>query len=491
MPRCYICNKDLIEKSYYEQNRESFSEKPAINHKEHIIQNGIHGKLKAENILCSDCGGILSTKIDAQFCSIFDVITVQLKDFLVNKDHGKNNKFKTLTGYLYRDNSLNDKISINYKNRCVSPENPYYKFDTGKNKLKIFANRIRAKQFKDIVLKELRTEGIDTEKVEIEVYSNIENVGFLGLHFTEGITDFNIKFKKGFSKIAIGFALSKGVKRKNLCNVLKIKKDKTAEIIFSKNLIPFFPLGVFDRFNEENKLSIETNYPTHKIILFSQQYSNNTKKLFCYVSLFSTFQYYVLLNDDYKGVDTFETYYQTVLKQEIPDLNIKQIRPKYLSIIVNEFGIDTSKYKGETLTDYINFIEEEYNKLKPNYQLDLFEELKNSASILTTSYTLSKNAKGEDIEKMPNSDVIKSFQNIIEDQIIAFLTEIQSINNDDFSFYKRSFLEDDGNGQLENLSYPDELVKEMNKNESIFKAYGHMKFQQLSEFIERNKEKKA
>ena len=54
-----------------------------------------------------------------------------------------------------------------------------------------------------------------------------------------------------------------------------------------------------------------------------------------------------------------------------------------------------------------------------------------------------------------------------------------------------AFLEDDSTGKLENLSYPDELVAESHKNESICKVYGHMKFQQLSEFIEQNKGKTA
>jgi hypothetical protein len=380
MPKCYICNKELIEKNYYEQNKDCFSEKPAINHKEHIIQNGLYGKLKAEDILCSDCGGVLSAEVDTQFCNLFDVFTVQLKDILVSKDHGKNNTPKILKGYLYTDNSLNEKIDINYKDRCVTPENPYYEFDIVNLKLTIFANKNRAKQFQNIVLKKLREDGVEVEKLEIEINSNIEANGFLGLHFTEGITDFNTIFKKGFSKIAIGFALHKGLKRLELKNALKTNDDETAQIIFSKNLIPFFPLGAFDRFYEENRLSIERNYPSHELILFSQKYSNGTKKLYCYISLFSTFQYYVLLNDNYGGSDIFETYYQTVLKQEIPEINIKQIRPKHLSIIVNEFGIDTSKYNGESISEYINFIESEYKKLKPNYQLDIFEELRNSAS---------------------------------------------------------------------------------------------------------------
>jgi hypothetical protein len=481
MSKCYICNRELIERNYYEQNIDSFNDKPAINHKEHIIPNALHGRFKAENILCSDCGGILSKSIDSPFCSLFNVITEQLKHVLITKDHGKSNEPPVLKGYLYKDESFKEKIEINYKDKKVSPENPYYELDTSTNKLTIFANKRRAKHFKEVVLNELREKGIKTGELVIEVKTDIEDQRFLGLFFTENIQDFNAKFKKGFCKIAVEFALHKGIKREGLKNVLKINTDQTAEHIDSKNLIPFFPLSSFDKFYETNRLDIETNYPTHEIILFTQHYTNNTKKLFCFISLFSTFQYYVLLNDKYTGPDVVETYCQTVLKQEFPDINIRSIRPKHLSIIVHNFGIDTSKYKGESLSDYIDFIEKEYKNLKAKYELDIFGELKESASVLLTSFTL--------LEHISYRNVIKSFADFPENQTIAFLREAQAIHEDSFIYYKRSFFEDDGHGQLENLSYPDELIKEMNRNSQICKAYGHLKFGELSKFIEKNKSK--
>ena len=189
MPKCYLCNRDLIEKNYYEEHSENFNKPPALNHKEHIIQNGIHGKLKVEKILCSDCGGKLSSDIDSQFCNLFNAITEQLKHKLVNKDHGKNNKSKILKGYLYTDNSFNEKIDINYKYRSVSPENPFYEFDIDSNKLKIFANKKRSIQFQTEVIKELKQKNINTNDLIIEVIPDIENTGHLGLFFTEGIAD--------------------------------------------------------------------------------------------------------------------------------------------------------------------------------------------------------------------------------------------------------------------------------------------------------------
>lgn len=493
MYKCYLCNRELIDKKTYEQSKENFKEKPAINHKEHIIQNSLHGKLKLENILCSDCGGILSTQIDTQFCSLFNLITVQLKNILVSKDHGNSNKSKTIKGYLYKDISLTEKIDVDYKDKRVSPKKPYYEIDNENKIIKVFANKKRANHFKKQIQNELNKERIDIRNYKIEIDTNIESRGILGLHFIEGIDDFNSKFKKGFSKIAIGFAISKGINREELTNVLKINEDKSAEITYSNKLFPFFPLSVFDVFYEENRLAVELNYPTHEIILFSQKYSDNTKKLFCYISLFSTFQHYVLLNVNYKGPDIYETYYQTILKQDIPDIDIRKIRPKYLSVIVNEFGIDTSEYKGKTVTDYITYIEKEFKKLKPNYQLNLFGELKKSASILTDRLlpAIVNHTNQTELHNLPDDDIVKRFDEINDRLKIALLSELQLINNDDFSLYKRGFLEDNGYNQLERLSYPDELVSETKRSKDIFDAYGHMKFQQLTEFIELNKEKIA
>ena len=86
--RCYICNKELVENVTEPYQCKS--------HGEHIIHNGIRGKLISHQILCENCGCDYS-RDDAAFCKIFAPFIVALKDRLIPADHGKDT-LKTLPG---------------------------------------------------------------------------------------------------------------------------------------------------------------------------------------------------------------------------------------------------------------------------------------------------------------------------------------------------------------------------------------------------------
>ncbi|MDE6093021.1 MAG: heavy metal translocating P-type ATPase, partial [Ruminococcus sp.] len=79
----------------------------------------------------------------------------------------------------------------------------------------------------------------------------------------------------------------------------------------------------------------------------SEKLSENGKtRLFCYLDLFSTFQYYVLLNDDYEGEEISETYAQRLIpKGQRPD--VSDYGPKDLSIVMQEYKIDKSGLEGK------------------------------------------------------------------------------------------------------------------------------------------------
>ena len=68
--RCYICNKELVE-NVTEANQ-------CKSHGEHIIHNGIRGKLISNQILCENCGCDYS-RDDAAFCKIFAPFIAALK----------------------------------------------------------------------------------------------------------------------------------------------------------------------------------------------------------------------------------------------------------------------------------------------------------------------------------------------------------------------------------------------------------------------------
>lgn len=95
-------------------------------HGEHIIHNGIRGKLISSQILCKDCGADYS-KDDSAFCKIFAPFMVALKDQLIPADHGKDT-YKTLPGSLFDSptSNLDDPSRlVNVRNGVVTPVEPY------------------------------------------------------------------------------------------------------------------------------------------------------------------------------------------------------------------------------------------------------------------------------------------------------------------------------------------------------------------------------
>ena len=78
--KCYICNREMVDKPTDSSLCKA--------HGEHIIHNGIRGKLISRAILCEECGGAYS-KDDANFCKIFAPFVVALSDRMIPADHGK------------------------------------------------------------------------------------------------------------------------------------------------------------------------------------------------------------------------------------------------------------------------------------------------------------------------------------------------------------------------------------------------------------------
>lgn len=475
---CYSCGKELVDKKAYLENKDKFLVKPALKHNEHIIQNSLIGKLKSSEILCEDCGNILNVEIDANFSQIFEVFTEQLRGILAPKDHG-DNKGKILKGYLYLDKSLNEKFEIELKDFQASPKNPFYKIDDEHKIIKIYANKKRAKQFRHQINKELELLGYDLNEYKLEYITDFANEGILGLFFSEGIENFSEKFYLGLNKIATGFASYHRIDRTELPRSLNIS---TGRIIHSNNIFPFFPLGSFDLLYECNRPELEPLYPTHTLILFTAPTQRN-KSLYCYIDLFSTFQYYVILNDNYQGDDMYEVYSQSILKQEFPAVDVRRIKPKLLLPFIEWSGIDNTKYVGNSINDLYDYVEAEYKKLKLDYNIDFSAKLETIASKLIISYSIYDG----DIDSPKYKTIVKSFDAISQNQIPSFLAEVKNFIEKDTRFFRRFFYENDGYDDIELLVTPYETMVEFAKNAHIMdtpNGYGQLKFQQLAHFIE-------
>lgn len=254
--------------------------------REHIIQNAIGGLFESEDICCPDCNNYVSKYIDAPFTKIFNAIISRIENF--TKTNNKKSK-PSYTGKAIYNGKLYDVLMK--AGKVVScPE----------------------------LSKELKC---DVSKLEWEIVAY----------------DFPIEnkpFKNGLSKIAFNFALERGIPADVLKKGVNIKivDDKIVDLSFLYPVIPFVPLNPMDRHIELNT-DMELY---HNLILFSQG-----KMLWCYIDLFNTFQYYVLLSDSWdENISVHETYLQLLQKldRSTPTLYIR--KPKHILTYAMFYNIE-------------------------------------------------------------------------------------------------------------------------------------------------------
>ena len=140
MNYCYMCGKELSDDG---------SGTTAKRHKEHIIHNGIYGRLKSSAILCETCGGKYSGS-DAKFVELFKGFIDLMSPFLYGKDHGSEER-KRIKAYLYPIEG--EKTEVEYHAGKTYPKVPYTIVDDEKKEVTLCANKHRLKDFEKVVLK--------------------------------------------------------------------------------------------------------------------------------------------------------------------------------------------------------------------------------------------------------------------------------------------------------------------------------------------------
>lgn len=255
--------------------------------KEHIIQNALGGLYESKDICCDKCNNYISKYIDAPFTKIFNPIVSRIQNFAKTNN---TNSYPLCTGKAKYDNKIYD---VQIKNGKVvgCPE--------------------LSKKMK-----------CDASKLNFEIISY----------------DFHIEnnsFKNGITKIAFNFAIEKGIDFEILKKGIEINRKNDGEvtkIFFEYPIIPFVALNPIDDY-----LELETSMEFyHNLILFSQE-----NMLWCYVDLFNTFQYYVLLSDEWNGnIHVLETYLQLLQKidRTVPELYIR--KPKDILTYAVYFNVE-------------------------------------------------------------------------------------------------------------------------------------------------------
>jgi hypothetical protein len=450
MTNCYLCGECL----------ESYADSNTKNHYEHIIPQSIGGQLKVQGILCKTCGGekYLGGKVDKPFGDIFSLITERLD---IKKDRNTNSV--SLNGKLTLIGT-DECINISLKDNILSHKRPDYKVDNDSKIVYVYANEKVAKNYRIKVEKELEKQLINFTDYTIKVVSSLNDyLGILELPFNLD----NKIFEKGLTKIAIEFALSNGIDYGTLGHLID-REERTIKC--NNNVIPYYPIAKIEEMMEYIRTSIDPNFMSHSLMLFSQRQidTNNkeTKKLYCFVELFGTFQYFVELSDNYIGENIEpETYSQRIIKLPESSFKIEWLSPKDLSIYLSELGLTYKDVKGLSEKQICSKLENLYNQ-KNKYVYDFKENVKKSVESMLRDAIL--NSKKELISVIP--DLRSHFYG--------------NMDNDDFhvTFFRSRFMKDG-----DPYSIIPAIRETYIENRDKFNRYTFFKFKELSDFINENK----
>ncbi|MBE1427322.1 hypothetical protein H4684_004014 [Desulfomicrobium macestii] len=460
MDSCYLCGK-------------AFNGVDVIKHDEHIIQQAIGGSLTGNDILCASCGGKLGNDIDVPFTQMFSGIATRLN---IKKDRNSN-KYKSVKGILLSKvdqyNIKMNQIDVLCKEFEVTPLKPFHKYTDDKRKVIIYGNKKVTNQYRKKVEVEISEKFSSHELPEIIICNDIEGLVSYPLSLDNKV------LKQGLAKIAVGFASKYGIPRTEFPLALDISKEEP--IFLDKPLVvPFYPLGIIDRHieAERNKLC---HYPTHTAIIFTT--ITNPKCLACYIDLFSTFQFYVVLNNNYTGEDIYKYFTQRILRKDDYKFELNRKYYKERNIHLDSLGITEHRIDGlfenQTNTPENNksreeieceIIQEEY--IKQKYRIDLEDDVSGYVSYVMRDKMLSDNIEKLDMESVMNFkrnfDLFYSVQG--DDEIF------------DISSYRRYF--------SYNNVLIDFLYSSMQSSKELYRSgelrnYCHLKVKMLEDFIQR------
>ena len=424
---CYVCGREMAEGT------------DCCPHYEHIIPNAIGGHLTSNRILCEKCGGDYS-KGDSKFVNIFGCFIHNLEHrMLFDRGHSD----RQVKGSFYDGDN---QIEIIVEGNKAMPKRPIVEED-GDGHVKITANPKVAKQ----LAKKYQNEGKEVDTVD-NLY------GLLALNFSEGmsVSDFNDCFKEGFVKMAVEYALHKGIAREKLDVALTLHDDNSASVNFDN--IPVFPFVPMDRFNNVYELhrdEIEKLYPSHTLMLF-----NNGEKLLCYIDLFSTFQYYVLLSENYMGEDVYYCYYQPLFEQRVPHRYTKEelegMGMSDLHIVISELGID---YKEKSINQIIEDIVEASEK-----------------KTISRAYNELKLPDADVIEAYLKEELFPEDNGELDQELVDEIKE-----NGKLERFRRDLWRE-LDGKMQQFDYPNQCNRMAVEDMDMVREYTHMKYSQLEKY---------
>ena len=385
---------------------------------EHIIHNAIGGTLKSCDIYCKKCNESYGSKTDSRFAQIFTPIIDNL-DMHFDRATGHS----VYTGIMA--DSSGKLYQTNFKNKKV---------------VSMF----------------------DNSKSYVNWDKNEYHIQHLDFKFD------NDAFKEGMAKIAFNYAVYNHISPENMERLFDTEKNM---LVSKPVIIPFIPLTLVDSLIEaqpDQKLF-------HALRLF-----NVNRNLYVYIELFSTFQYYVLVSENFSG-DVDKSYAQyisknTVEKNKEKILEMLKIADyKDLDIICSQYKIDPYKVQ-EDLKKYHSNDKENIDFFS-HIEKIAYEKLRKEAYEIPYEKILKNKFDSVDFMELLHGD-------LPQNELMRFYKEFNyyTIYDEDTIYlhhYKRC-LEDNS------LSYPEILCLLVKNHFEIFKIYGHYKFNQLMSHINLN-----
>ena len=211
------------------------------------------------------------------------------------------------------------------------------------------------------------------------------------------------------AKIAFNFAVYSDVEVNKLNRVFD---SKNKELMNKPIVIPFVPMTLFDSIIE----SQDTYELFHVLRLF-----NYKNFLYACIELFSTFQVYVLLSDDFSG-EIYKEYCQVINKNDsekhknelMDSLNILDY--KDADIIATQYQIDIKKVVSD-LKEYHGYQEENINIVFEQIQKIAYEKIRKRS--YERNYLEMLN------EKYAKANFINIFDQIKDEEKPRYYSEFQ------------------------------------------------------------------
>lgn len=303
--KCYLCSKELVSKNELILN----NHKQALDHGEHVFQQAIGGTLIERGILCSCCGNKLGQEVDTPFVMQFKNITSRI---YFNRDRSNYKK----TWYLKSEYGLIDfkgeAIEVYALGSSVYPAKP--QFIKKDKTIYVFLregldhreSKKLDKELDKYINSKVRPTFDNFESYEVKKIRNLNGYGSVILESNLN----NEAFKKGFAKIATGFAVCKGIPASLLNSVLDFKKKRFRDDLI---VIPYYPTTLLEKHIEQIRF-ITGNWEN---VFHSIKIKNFGNKLIAYIEIFGVYQVSILLSDKYGDKDIYFDYVQPLFKRKV------------------------------------------------------------------------------------------------------------------------------------------------------------------------------